>query len=70
MEAIITNLMTSQLGVDMEDLYLNSDSKAASTEAFDAAKAYAVGDFVTYSGGLYKFIAAHAVGAWNDAHRM
>lgn len=25
MEAIITNLMTTQLGVDMEDLYLNSD---------------------------------------------
>ena len=26
MEEIITNLMTSQLGVDMEDLYLNSDT--------------------------------------------
>lgn len=29
MEKIITNLMTSQLGVDMEDLYLNSDESIA-----------------------------------------
>lgn len=29
MEEIITNLMTSQLGVDMEDLYLNSDESIA-----------------------------------------
>lgn len=32
MEEIITNLMTSQLGVDMEDLYLNSDTTTSSSE--------------------------------------
>lgn len=68
MEEVITNLMTSQLGVDMEDLYLNSDSKAANTTAFEDAKEYAVGDFVTYNGELYKFIAAHSAGEWNEAH--
>lgn len=32
MEEIITNLMTSQLGVDMEDLYLNSDTATPDTD--------------------------------------
>lgn len=32
MEEIITNLMTSQLGVDMEDLYLNSDTTTSSSD--------------------------------------
>ena len=32
MEEIITNLMTSQLGVDMEDLYLNSDTATAAED--------------------------------------
>lgn len=32
MEEIITNLMTSQLGVDMEDLYLNSDTATLDTD--------------------------------------
>ena len=67
-EGIVTNLMTSQLGVDMEDLYLNGDEKAASAAAFDATAAYAVGDIVTYNGSLYRFIATHAAGAWNAAH--
>lgn len=31
-EEIVTNLMTSQLGVDMEDLYLNGDEATASTD--------------------------------------
>jgi len=66
-ETIATNLMTSQLGVDLEDLYLNGDAGAASAEAFDATKAYAVGDIVTYNDGLYRFIAAHAAGAWAAA---
>lgn len=68
MEEIITNLMTSQLGVDMEDLYLNSDTKAAATTAFDTSTTYSIGDFVTYDGDLYKFVAAHTAGAWNSAH--
>lgn len=32
MEEIITNLMTSQLGVDMEDLYLNSDTATSADD--------------------------------------
>ena len=32
MEEIITNLMTSQLGVDMEDLYLNGDTATAAED--------------------------------------
>ena len=31
LDAIITNLMTTQLGVDMEDLYLNGDEETASS---------------------------------------
>lgn len=65
LEAVITNLMTSQLGVDLEDLYLNGDAASASAAAFDATKAYAVGDYATYSGNLYKFVKAHAAGAWD-----
>lgn len=66
LEAVITNLMTSQLGVDLEDLYLNGDEKAAKSEAFSTSKSYAIGDIVTYEGKLYKFIVAHATGAWNS----
>lgn len=32
LEAIITNLMTTQLGVDLEDLYLNGDEATADTD--------------------------------------
>ena len=32
MEEIITNLMTTQLGVDMEDLHLNGDTETADTD--------------------------------------
>lgn len=32
LEAIITNLMTTQLGVDLEDLYLNSDTETEDTD--------------------------------------
>lgn len=63
-EAIVTNLMTSQLGVDLEDLYLNGNEKAASVEAFSASKAYAIGDLVTHEGYLYEFIATHSAGNW------
>lgn len=64
-ETITTNLMTAQLGVDLEDLYLNGDEDAGEADAFSATEAYAAGDIVVYSGGLYRFIAAHAAGAWN-----
>ena len=64
LEAIITNLMTTQLGIDLEDLYLNSDEDTGDAEAFSATGTYAAGDFVTYSGGLYRFTTAHAAGAW------
>lgn len=63
-EEIVTNLMTSQLGVDLEDLYLNGDEDAADATAFDASTAYSAGDFVTNGGYLYKFTANHAAGAW------
>ena len=64
-ETITTNLMTTQLGIDLEDLYLNGDEDAGEAKAFSATDTYAAGDIVTYSGGLYRFIAAHAAGAWS-----
>lgn len=64
LEKIITDLMTSQLGVDMEDLYLNGDEDKGKVPAFSAATAYAKGDEVIYDGKLYVFTAAHAAGAW------
>ena len=36
--------------------------------AFSASKAYYVGDYVTYSSMVYKFITNHSAGAWNSAH--
>ena len=36
--------------------------------AFSATAAYAVGEYVTYDSKLYKCTAAHAAGAWDDAH--
>lgn len=39
LEAIITNLMTTQLGIDLEDLYLNGDESTASSDKdFDFLK--------------------------------
>lgn len=35
LEAVITNLMTTQLGVDLEDLYLNGDEKASQVKEFN-----------------------------------
>ena len=66
-EEIVTNLMTSQLGVDLEDLYLNGDEDAGNAAAFDASTAYAAGDIVTHDNGLWKFTAAHAAGAWTGS---
>lgn len=35
---------------------------------FSTSNAYAVGDYVIYSGSLYRFTTAHAAGAWNASH--
>ena len=35
---------------------------------FSASTAYAVGDYVTHAGNLYRCTAAHSAGAWNNAH--
>jgi hypothetical protein len=63
-ETIVTNLMTTQLGIDLEDLYLNGDEEQAKIPAFSATAAYSKGDKVIYDGKLYEFSAAHAAGAW------
>lgn len=65
-ENIVTNLMTSQLGVDMEDLYLNGEEDMGKVTEFNTTTAYAKGDKVLKSGVLYEFTAAHAAGAWSD----
>lgn len=64
LEATITNLMTTQLGIDMEDLYLNGDEVMGTAAAFSAAEAYAKGDVCIYNDKVYAFTAAHAAGAW------
>lgn len=71
-EQIVTNLMTTQLGIDMEDLYLNGDEANGDIKEFDAAGTYAIGDKAIYSGELYEFTAAHAAGAWSgtDAEKI
>ena len=35
---------------------------------FSTSTAYAVGDYVTYEGSLYKCTTAHSAGAWNSSH--
>lgn len=67
-ETIVTNLMTTQVGLDLEDLELNGREAAKNAAAFETTETYAAGDIVTYDGGLYLFITAHSAGAWNDAH--
>ncbi len=67
LEATITNLMTKQLGIDMEDLYINGDESMGSATAFSATSAYAAGDTVIQGGGVYVFTSAHAAGAWTGA---
>lgn len=64
LEAIITNLMTTQMGIDLEDLYLNGDDSMAEVKEFSTASAYAKGDMVIYDSKLYEFSAAHTAGAW------
>lgn len=67
LDSVITNLMTKQVGVDTEDLLLNGDENAAAAEAFSATEAYSSGDCCTNNGILYRFVKAHAAGAWNTA---
>lgn len=64
MNKVITDLMTAQLGVDLEDLYLNGNEDTSKTEAFNTAKAYTAGQTVTYNKKLYIFDVAHTAGAW------
>lgn len=64
LEEIITNLMTTQLGIDLEDLYLNGDEDMAKIPTFSATETYAKGDEVIYDGILYRFNVAHAATAW------
>ena len=63
-ETIVTNLMTTQLGIDLEDLYLNGDEAVGEIPEFSASTAYSKGDKVIHGGSLYEFTAAHAAGAW------
>ena len=72
MDNVVTNLMSKQVGVDTEDLLLNGDENAAMAEAFSASKAYAAGDCVTETNGLYRFRVNHAAGAWDakEAERI
>lgn len=64
LDAVITNLMTRQVGVDTEDLLLNGDEKAKNAAAFSATADYAAGDCCTNDGKLYRFIKAHSSAAW------
>lgn len=63
-EKIVTDLMTTQAGIDLEDLYLNGDEDTAKIPVFSTTEAYAKGDLVIYDGGLYEFKSAHTAGAW------
>lgn len=63
-ETIVTNLMTTQLGIDLEDLYLNGEEDMGKVPTFSATEAYAKGDLCINGGKLYEFTAAHAAGAW------
>lgn len=71
-EGIVTGLMTTQLGIDLEDIYLNGDEEAAKAAAFSDSTAYTAGEIVTNEGGLYRFTADHAAGAWtgSDAEQI
>lgn len=71
-ETIVTNLMTTQLGIDLEDLYLNGDEAVGGIPEFSASTAYSKGDKVIHDGSLYEFTAAHAAGAWTgtDAEKI
>lgn len=56
LENIITNLMTTQLGVDMEDLYLNGDEDTPATTGENPTPDY---DFLKINDGWVKQIKAN-----------
>lgn len=64
LEKVITDLMTKQIGLDEEDLCLNSNTDAANAQAFSAESAYSAGNIVTHENSLYQFTSAHSAGAW------
>lgn len=67
-EGIVTNLMTTQMGVDLEDLDLNGDSAYAGAKAFSDAETYNVGDYVLYDGNLYQCTTQHTASAWSASN--
>lgn len=48
-----------------EDYTINDPNNA---QEFDTSVSYAVGDYVTYQGNLYRFNETHAAGSWNSSH--
>lgn len=52
-------------GTDIEFEDVKAVENAA--EAFSTSQAYATGDYCTYEGTLYQFVADHSAGAWNAA---
>ena len=51
--------------------YTELAKKAVLTDlapAFSTSTAYAIGDYVTYNGNLYRCTTAHTAGAWNASH--
>ena len=65
LEKVITDLMTKQIGLDEEDLCLNSNTAAGTATNFSASASYNAGDIVVNDGHLYQFTAAHATAAWS-----
>lgn len=64
-----TNMAQSLSGTGKAQARANIDAAAIGilAVAFDASTNYHPGDYCTYSGSLYRFIAEHT-GAWNSAH--
>lgn len=67
-EQIVTDLMTTQLGIDLEDLYLNGDENKAKAKDFSDGATYHKGDEVLKDGKLYVFKEEHSAGSWNEGH--
>lgn len=66
-EGIVTNLMTTQMGIDLEDLDLNGNADMSAIKEFSTSSAYSIGDYALKDGVLYQFTKAHAAGAWVDS---
>ena len=64
---IITDLMTTQLGVDLEDLYINGDEDMAKVNEFSDGETYEKGAYVKHEGKLYVFTEKHEQGAWSGS---